>query len=71
MTTNTAAVGARLGIAMTLEFKDAAGNMLKRMPMSGSVPLAEAGMSVEQAQQIIDGQTKETSRADGSRFAAV
>lgn len=56
MSNNTAAVGARIGISLTLEFKDKDGNVLKRMPMSGSVPLADAGMSVEQAQDFINEQ---------------
>ena len=59
MTNNTASVGAKLGISLTLEFKDKDGNVLKRMPMAGSVPLADAGMSVEQAQSFINEQQKE------------
>lgn len=56
MTNNTASVGAKLGISLTLEFKDKDGNVIKRMPMSGSVPLEETGMSVEQAQSFINEQ---------------
>jgi hypothetical protein len=46
-------IGARLGLSGTLEFKDDAGNVLKRVDFVGSVPLAESGLSVEQAQQLI------------------
>jgi hypothetical protein len=46
-------LGARLGLAGTLEFKDAAGNVLKRVDFTGSVPLADSDLSVEQAQQLI------------------
>lgn len=49
-------VGARLGIALTLEFKDKDGNVLSRVPASGSVSLADTGMSVEEAQQFINQQ---------------
>ncbi len=44
-------IGARLGLSGTLEFKDEAGNVLKRVDFIGSVPLADSGLSVEQAQQ--------------------
>ena len=53
METNTASVGARLGLSGTLEFKDKDGNVIKRMPFAGSVPLESAGLSVEQAQELI------------------
>ena len=46
-------LGARLGLSGTLEFKDDAGNVLKRVDFVGSVPLADSGLSVEQAQQLI------------------
>ncbi len=46
-------LGARLGLSGTLEFKDAAGNVLKRVDFTGSVPLAGAGLSAEQAQELI------------------
>ena len=56
MTTNTAAVGARLGIAGKFEFKDKDGNVLKTMEVTGAVPLESTGMSVEQAQELINQQ---------------
>ncbi len=59
MTNNTASVGAKLGISLTLEFKDKDGNVLKRMPMAGSVPLEDTGMSVEQAQSFINEQKED------------
>ena len=59
MTNNTASVGAKLGISLTLEFKDKDGNVIKRMPMAGSVPLEDTGMSVEQAQSVINEQKED------------
>ena len=53
---SVAAVGARLGLSGTLEFKDAQGNVLKTMDFTGSVPLDEAGLTVEQAQELINTQ---------------
>lgn len=49
-------IGARLGIAFDLEFKDAAGNVLKVVNCKGSLPLSETGLSVEQAQALIEQQ---------------
>jgi hypothetical protein len=54
--TFSAGVGARLGLAGTLEFKDKDGNVLKRVDFTGSVPLADTGLSVYQAQSIINQQ---------------
>jgi hypothetical protein len=51
-----AGMGARLGLAFDLEFKDAAGNVLKVVRCKGSVPLSETGLSAEQAQALIDQQ---------------
>lgn len=47
----------------TLEYRDKDGNVLKRVPISGSIPLERLGMSVEEAQQIIDTQQQEATRA--------
>lgn len=52
MTHNTA-LGARLGLSGTLVYKDAAGNVLKTVEMTGSVPLSDTGLTVEQAQELI------------------
>jgi hypothetical protein len=49
-------IGARLGIAFDLECKDAAGNVLKVIHCKGSFPLSDAGLSVEQAQELINQQ---------------
>ena len=62
MTTSTTSVGARLGLSGTLEFKDAHGNVLKTVDFTGSVPLDDAGLTVEQAQELITKQGAE----DGS-----
>ena len=48
-----AGMSARLGFAFDLEFKDAAGNLLKVVNCKGSLPLSETGLSVEQAQALI------------------
>lgn len=55
---NTTSVGARLGLAGTLEFRDKDGNILKTVDFTGSVPLEDTGMSVDEAKQLIN-QTKE------------
>jgi len=47
---------ARIGISGTFEFKDKDGNVLKTMSVSGSVPLARTGMTVEEAQQFVTNQ---------------
>ena len=62
--TFTAGVGARLGLSGTLEFKDDAGNVLKRVDFTGSVPLSETGLSVEQAQELITQQGAEDGQHD-------
>ena len=56
MTNDTAALGARLGLAGTLEFRDKDGAILKAVDFAGSVPLGETGMSVDQAQELITNQ---------------
>lgn len=53
---NQASVGARLGLSFSLDFKDKDGNVLKTIHCKGSVPLEEAGMTAEQAQQLINEQ---------------
>ena len=53
---NAAGVGARLGLSGTLEFRDAEGRVLKTVEISGSVPLSDTGLSVEQAQEFINSQ---------------
>ena len=50
--TYEAAVGARLGISGTLECKDKDGNILSVIELSGSIPLSELGLSVEQAEAL-------------------
>lgn len=51
-----AGMGARLGFAFDLEFKDEAGNVLKVVNCKGSLPLSETGLSAEQAQALIEQQ---------------
>jgi hypothetical protein len=49
-----ASIGAKLGIAGTFEFRDKDGNVLKTIHLSGAIPLSDLGLSVEDAQQIIE-----------------
>ena len=53
---NSASLGARLGLSGTLVYKDSAGNVLKAVPFAGSVPLDDTGLTVEQAQELINSQ---------------
>lgn len=52
----TQTLGARLGLAFSLDFKDAEGNVLKTIQAQASLPLSELGLTVEQAQSLIDAQ---------------
>jgi hypothetical protein len=45
---------AALGISGTFEYRDAAGNVLKTVQVSGSIPLSELGLTQEQAQDLIE-----------------
>lgn len=47
-------IGAKLGISGTLEYRDKDGNVLKTVQLNGAIPLADIGLSVEQAQQIVE-----------------
>lgn len=47
-------MGARLGLAFTLECRDKDGNILKTIDCKGSIPLDQLGMSVEQAEALIE-----------------
>lgn len=59
MTPHSAQIGARLRLSGTLEFKDAEGNVLKTMELTGSVPLEELGLTQEQATELVAQQSKE------------
>lgn len=48
-----ATLGAQLHVAGNLEFRDKDGNLLKTVGISGTFPLSDLGMTVEQAQQLI------------------
>jgi hypothetical protein len=50
---NTAAIGARLNVSGTLEWRDAQGNVLRTTHLSGQVPLESLGLTVDQAQTLI------------------
>lgn len=45
-------MGARLGISGVLEFKDKDGNVLERVQMHGSIPLADLDLSDEHKQTL-------------------
>lgn len=49
----TQTAGAAIGISGTLEYRDAAGNIIGATQLVGSIPLADIGLSESEAQQII------------------
>lgn len=49
-------MGARLGLSGTLCYHDKDGNVIKTVEINGSIPLSDLGMSVEQAQELIQQQ---------------
>ena len=51
-----ASLGARLGLSFTLECRDKDGNILKTIDCKGSIPLEESGLTIKQAQELIDEQ---------------
>jgi hypothetical protein len=53
---NMKPIGAKLNISGTLEWRDKDGNILKTTTISGAVPLADTGLSVDQAQELINQQ---------------
>ena len=52
----TQTIGAKLGIAFALDFKDAEGNVLKTIQCRANLPLSELGLTEAQAQSLIDEQ---------------
>lgn len=46
-------LGARLGLAFTLECRDKDGNILKTIDCKGSIPLSNMGLSVAEAEALI------------------
>lgn len=52
----TQTIGAKLGIAFALDFKDADGNVLKTIQCKASIPLSELGLTPDSAQALIDEQ---------------
>jgi hypothetical protein len=57
-------LGARLGLAFTLECRDKDGNILKTIDCKGSIPLSQLGIDVDQAKELI---TEATNGADSSK----
>lgn len=51
-------MSARLGIKGTFECKNAAGEVIKTIDFNGSIPLERLGLSVEEAQTLVDNQSK-------------
>lgn len=52
MSFETRPMGARLGISGVLEFKDKDGNVLERVQMHGSVPIADLDISDDHKQTL-------------------
>lgn len=63
MTYKPTTMGALVGIRGTLECRNAAGEVIKTIEMNGEIPLSRLGLTVEQAQTLVE-QTKE--RQDGT-----
>lgn len=53
-----AQMGAKLGLFGTLVYKDAQGNVLKEVQINGAIPLEKLGLSIEEAQELIQQQEK-------------
>lgn len=49
-------VNAKLQMSGVLQYRDAAGAVVKEVPFSGAIPLSQLGMTVEQAQELIQQQ---------------
>lgn len=49
-------LGAKLGIAFDLDFKDAEGRVLKTIQCKANIPLSGLGLTEAQAQSLIDEQ---------------
>jgi hypothetical protein len=62
--TYEAGVEARIGISGTLEWKDKDGNILATSEIRGSIPLAETGMSVDEARAFINSQEQSNGTHD-------
>ena len=48
--------GAKLGISGTFEYRNAMGEIIKKVPFTGSVPLSDLGMTEAEAQTLINQQ---------------
>jgi hypothetical protein len=46
-------LGARLGISAVLEFRDAAGNIIKSVDATASIPLSDLDLTVDEARNLI------------------
>ena len=53
-------MAARLGISGVLEYKDKDGNVIGTTEIRGSLPLADIGMSVDEARELIESQPADT-----------
>lgn len=59
-----AGLGARLGISGTLECKDKDGKVLSVIELTGSIPLSDLGLTIDQAQDLIDSQPEKPNGTD-------
>ena len=53
MTQQHIGTGARLGITGAFEYRDAEGRVLKRVEVSGSLPLQSLGLTEQQAAEMV------------------
>ena len=51
--THQASTGGRLGISGAIEYRDADGNVLKIVHLTGSIPLADLGLTEQQAADLV------------------
>jgi hypothetical protein len=54
--THQMSMGARLGIKGAFECRDAEGNILNVIEFDGSIPLENVGLTVDEAQSLIESQ---------------
>jgi hypothetical protein len=57
---------AKLRISGNFEFRDADGNVVKVMHLSGAIPLSELGLTEEQAQALVDENKNNNGEDNGS-----
>lgn len=56
MSSDQAQLGGRIGLSGAFECRDAAGNVVKTITFTGSIPLSQLGLSEEQARELVSTQ---------------